>query len=495
MSCYKLYIFLFLTSFMVGSAQAQEVPQAVLEAGLRVVSVTTVDGEEPTAESIEAPPGSWGIGITNVNKVPGSVRIFSPDGKILFDSGDYLKKESGMTIKVRGNTSARYDKKPFKVKLEKKGDLLLRDDKNLRDKNWVLLPDRNMLLVTGFFIGDWAGMAWAPSYEWVNVVINGDYRGVYLLAEAVERNETCRIITDETGFVTERDPYWWNENGEYLNSCWLPQFGWTMKYPDFEDFTEEQKDYVQQTMLAFEEIIRTEDYEDLVDIDSFCRWVICQDILGTLDGGGTNLYIAKKDNTPGSKLYIPVLWDVDSAEDAVDDWSAVHREPVISQLFNNANKRFVRRYIELYHEIADEIFQKWQEDTDRLSTTEYDAYNRSVALDKQRWIEGGSRAGSTEDNVPHLNSWIATRKIWLDNAIEELDRSTSGVNNISEEAGVVLEVRMENGSLSVVFSGSDYSVYSADGRLIYSGDETSVKLPGRGIYVVKAGNISKKIIF
>ena len=80
--------------------------EQTLGLGLPVVKIVTVDGEEPTAETIYPPEGSLGIGITNATKVPGEVTVFSAEGDTIFNSGEYIKKESGMTIKIRGNTSA-----------------------------------------------------------------------------------------------------------------------------------------------------------------------------------------------------------------------------------------------------------------------------------------------------------------------------------------------------------------------------------------------------
>lgn len=493
----KLYCFftgLFILSVF-NVTKGQQVSQEILDLGLKVVYVTTVDGEEPTAEPITAPAGSWGIGLTNVTKVPGSVKIFSPEGDLLYDSGEYLKKESGMTIKIRGNTSALYDKKPFKIKLEKKADLLLRDDKNLRDKNWLLLADRDLLRMCGFILGKVAGMEWAPAYEWVNVVVNGDYRGNYMLVEAVERNETCRIRTEETGFVTERDAYWWNENGEYLNSLWLPQFGWTMKYPDFEDFTEEQKNYVQSVIDEYEAILSTENYTDLIDIDSFCRWVICQDVLGTSDGGGTNLFIAKKDNTPDSKLYVPVLWDTDSAEEVENEWSRVHKQTVISLLFNNNNKAFVHHFINLYNEISADLFQALQDLADKCLTEEYDAYARSAEMNNKRWTRDNyDRALPPQENADHLNWWLNLRKPWLDSAVAELAKTTA-VDGVAYESDSILDLFVNNGVLVVRNAGEKINVYSVDGRSVYSGEPKDIPLPGNGVYIITSGIRSKKIVY
>lgn len=459
-----IYLFLGL------SASAFELTPELAATGLRTVVVTTIDGEEPVCESVEAPVGSWGVGITNVNKVPGSVTVLNPDGSVVYESGDYSKKESGMTIKVRGNTSARFAKKPYKIKLEKKGDLMARGDKSLNDKNWVLLTAPHNLYELGFLIGEWLEMPWAPAYEYVNLVVNGDCRGLYTLAEAVERNEKCRIVTDESGFVAERDPYWWNQDGEYLPSGWNPQFNWTMKYPDYEDLTLADKDYITGVLHDFEEIIATDRYEELIDIDSFCKWLIAQDILGTSDGGGTNFYLAKADDTPSSKVYVPVLWDVDSGEETVDAWSAVHYETMISPLFNNFNPRFRRRYVELYRELSPDVWQNVDALTASLTSDAWEGFDKAVALNNSRWGAAPSASLHTAShNAKDMERWFPARKLWLDNAVDELEASL-GVGCIPD--------------------AEDYDfvrIYNLGGVKVYEGRREEYKISTPGIYIMRYG--------
>lgn len=452
---------------------AYELDQSIKETGLKTIVIETIDNEEPTCETIKAPAGSWGEGITNVNKVPGSLKIYDPDGNVVFESGEYLKKESGMTIKVRGNTSAREAKKPFKIKLEKKGDLLCRDDKDLRDKNWVLLTNRGDLLEVGFITGKLIGMPWAPEFEYVNVVINGEFRGLYTLAESVERNEKCRIVTDESGFIIERDPYWWNENGEYLPSKWNPQFNWTLKYPDFEDLEEAQTAYIQEMIKDFEEILATENYENLIDVDSFCRWLIAQDILGTSDGGGTNFYLAKKDDSDESKLFVPVLWDVDSGEETDNAWSNVHSQAMITPLLNNPNKTFLKRFVELYWELSPTVYNFFNQYIEDLKSDKYDDYNKAVKLNKEVWGEESKEYSFSQ--VTEHERWFPARKLWLDNEFEKIATSL-GVNGITD-----------------IEETSKADVFNIQGVHLYEGPLERFTPSQKGIYIILQGSLRKKV--
>ncbi len=134
----------------------------IIAKGLPVLCVETIDGEEPTCDYVSAPPGCMGMTITNATKVPGRLVIYRQlqgTDSLIYDSGDYENNVSGMTIKIRGNTSAYADKKPYKIKLQRKCDLLMRgDDNKYKDKDWLLLKDPYLLTLAGFTISQMLGM-------------------------------------------------------------------------------------------------------------------------------------------------------------------------------------------------------------------------------------------------------------------------------------------------------------------------------------------------
>lgn len=237
----------------------------VLPAGLTSLWVKTENNEEPTCDLIEAPAGGISISITNATKVPGRVWIKAHD-EIVYDSGDYKKDESGMTIKIRGNSSAMADKKPFKIKLQKKYDMLSRGEE-YADKDWVLLStgsDLNTFL--GLKISSYANFHWVPKMKFCNLVVNDVYRGLYILTEQVERDTKCRINVDKDGYLIEYDAYWWNEPLSFKTSMYSSVLRYTFKYPDPEDITEEQFAYISDYVhLCEQKIQQGEDYENYID--------------------------------------------------------------------------------------------------------------------------------------------------------------------------------------------------------------------------------------
>ena len=116
----------------------QQLPQQLTNSGLPLVCIETVNGETPTCTDINHPVGAIGSSIINATKVPGRV-VLIQNNDTLYDSGEYVEDKSGMVIQIRGNTSAHLQKRPYKLKLQKKADLLRRGDKRFKDKTWLLL--------------------------------------------------------------------------------------------------------------------------------------------------------------------------------------------------------------------------------------------------------------------------------------------------------------------------------------------------------------------
>ena len=404
--------------------------------GLPVLYVETVDAEEPTCDYVSAPSGCMGASITNATKVHGRLVIYGRGDdvdNVLYDSGDYVKDVSGMTIKLRGNTSAYDAKKPYKIKLQKKADILFGgNDSIYKDKEWLLLRDDYLTTTIGLKVNELVGMTWTPRHHFVNLIINGKYRGAYLLCESIKRNPDCRLNVDKwCGFIFEFDPYWWNEP-VYVRSSRHPSYNYTFKYPDEEDITEEQLAYMQTLVTPYEASLSNGTYPDYIDVRSFAGWCLVHDILGTKDAGGANMFYTKYDTTATSKIVMPLAWDFDMAYRTTSAWSNSHTEHM-TKLFNSTNREFVGEYADIWREIRSSFKADATGYMDSFRrSAEGQALNASFALDKMVY----GRSLSVISYVLGCNSWINSRYTWLDNAIMTLnplgDVNVDGHVNIAD---------------------------------------------------------------
>ena len=116
-------------------------------------------------------------------------------------------KNMDFTIHVRGNSTAGQDKKPYKIKLDKKTDLFGLGG-GVKNKHWVLLANCfDESLMRNKLCYDLAGQFGAPVWmksEWVDVVMNGKYVGNYQLCQHIRvSEERIPILNWDTGDVAE----------------------------------------------------------------------------------------------------------------------------------------------------------------------------------------------------------------------------------------------------------------------------------------------------
>ncbi|MBO5548283.1 MAG: CotH kinase family protein [Prevotella sp.] len=476
------------------NAITDEEKQQLIETGLPLVVVETVDHEEPTYEIAVAPPGCLGQSIKNATKVPGRLTIIKGE-EAAYDSGDYEKGVSGITIKVRGNWSANLQNHPYKIKLQKKDDLLCRGDKRYKDKNWVLLRVPNLNTLIGFKINEMLGLQWTPCYQYVNVVLNGDYRGVYMLTESVERNADCRLNVDKnTGYVAELDAYWWNEDLS-VESSFVGNANYTFKYPDSEDITEEQLSYFQESVHKMEASLVDGTYTDYIDVESFANWMLAHDILGDVDPAGSNIFITKYDNSSDTKFLMGPLWDYDCIMES-EEWAYVHyMSYYFPRLFESKNGTFRKTYTKRWKEIKDTLFDSLFKYFVQFSqSAEGKALKAAIPYHNNRWEK--YQLKSVTAYLKSAQSYFKTRKSWLEENIALVSPRvtvtvTEGGNVLYNETSLssgthlltpggntelVFEITPENGYYleSVEIDGEDVTSQVADGKLTIAVSEDDI---------------------
>lgn len=413
------------------------------EMSIPLVTITCEDNEEPTCVEVDPPAGCWGAGIADATKVPSRV-VVSLKNEIIYDSGDYIKKESGATVKIRGNTSARKAKKAYKVKLQKKGDLLGRGDKNFNDKNWVLLRTGSALNTrVGFWVSELIEQDWTPAHRPVNVWMNGTYRGLYILAESVESNDKCRIkINEDEGYIIEADPYWWNEDVYFPSNLISSAMKYTFKFPDSDDITDEQLETIHNDIRRCEDALREGNYTDYFDSESFAKWILAWDMLGNTDDAGGNMFIVKENND--AKLKMGPVWDFDHAYKVVDAWSAAHNAKIFYyyRLFNADDPTFHNAYVSLWHKYKDIVFPAVLDRIETLRNSEEGKdFDESLKLEAENGIvlEDKSYLASMQGDLEYMcnyfNNWFTERKPWMELNIGNLKDFPSTIGEISEIDG------------------------------------------------------------
>lgn len=431
---YRSFRYLIMLSFMLKLAACSNMSNPVRpvpeesdtpepqEPEIPTVQVMTVNEEIPTCDLVTAPEGCMGQSINNATKIGARMTIVKND-EILYDSGDYEEDINGITIKIRGNSSAWKDKRGYKIKLQQATDLLLRGRVDTyRDKDWLLINDEKGMLNTmiGLKVNELIGMPWTPRFQFVNLTMNGLSQGLYLLIESVKRNKRCRIDVSDTGYIIEFDPYWWNEDVWFETLMTMTNDAkFTFKYPNADGIQPAQIDYIRDYVNAFDDgLVNKNHFAEYIDTVSFASWLLAQDILGNYDAHGSNVYMTKYDDTPNSKLMMGCLWDFDAIMMTPDAWSNSHRLTYFARLISNSTDRsFANAYRQRWEEIKDTLFITLKEYLEAFAASEEgQAFDRAITADNKLW---GRRYPNLRQLTDEALAWFEKRTLWLETAIQD----------------------------------------------------------------------------
>lgn len=389
------------------------------EIDLPLVEIWTVGAKEPSGEHVTAPDTLWGVTLVNNDYVYGRMLI-TKKGEVLYDSGS-----EGMKIRLRGNSSSTGVKKPYKIKLNKKTDLLFRGISKYKDNDWVLQRVSHRYLAkafTGLKIGELVGLGWEPKWEYVNVVLNGKYKGDYLLLESVER-EKGRVDIDKTGYLIEDDAYWWNEDVYFKGNVLWYKSGFTFKYPEVEDLNDSIISNIKNFIFDYEAaLVGGDDITDYIDLQSWAAWLLAQDLLGQNDAGGTNRYIYKYDfnveNPFSSQLKMGPLWDFDGSLHFSDQWAIVH-DRGYRYYYAELQKReeFNSCYLMLWDSIKGGLLDELNSYYDELVDKKGEGITKSRVLNCN--IYKDDVLSTMEEEIDFAKDWMKNRVAWIEGRLKE----------------------------------------------------------------------------
>ena len=399
----------------------------------------------------------------------GDMTLRIPAGYQSEYGGEPFAEEVSMTypmeyIRGRGNSTWVADKKPYKVKLEKKADLL-----NMgASKHWVLLANRydNSLLrnkIT-YWMGDQLGMEFTPQCVFVDVVMNGEYLGSYYLCEQIRVGES-RVEIDDL----EKDGKKAQEAGDGIFATEEPQitggyllgmapydedvkehpeqmfqttrgYSFEIESPEFEAHTEAaqkaQYDYIKGYVQKVEDAIYGSGFrdasgtswEDYLDKQSAIDYYWFQEV--SLNGDGFNSpssYMYKKRD---GKLYFGPLWDFDYVA-----WGDLEYENQNTEEFMQTGSLWYGRLF------SDESFMndlkaRYPELSKVLkaSLDQIDVYADELRVsdfyEREKWgtyteglldeSESEDRDVSFDEEVTLLKNWIKTRDEWVSANLDKL---------------------------------------------------------------------------
>ena len=380
---------------------------------------------------------------------------------ILGDDGHQVILTGPGTIKERGNASRLYPKRPYRIKFDEKQTVL---GSPAKAKKWTLIPNysdktlvRNML---AFEMSRRMEMPYTPFCTMVDVMVNGEYKGCYQLADQVEvkKNRVDIVEMDDDdvsgealtgGYLLEIDAYAPEEASSFYSDNLNPV---TIKSPDEDNITPEQTSYIINHFNMMER-----NKEKYLDKNTFLRHFIVGELSGNTDTYWST-YVYK--NRSNDTIYTGPVWDFDLAfNNDVRTYPVNSLDDFIYRTKGNCAghmREFADEFIVNNPESMRQLKDTWRHARHRGFTAgNMIAYldsletllSRAQELNFKRWKVMYIRVqqnpivwGSYKAEVQNVRDFIGERFTWMDNMLGNTsgdaplrgDVNDDGIVNISD---------------------------------------------------------------
>jgi len=296
---------------------------------------------------------------TNGQKIPDEPRIVAEMGLIDHGTGvinridDPWNAYSGMiSIEQRGESSIEFAKKSYSIELQNA-------DGSNNNVSILGLPVENDFVLNGPFSDQTLVKnvlsyelfrrtgRWAPGTRFIELVLNDEYEGVYVLTEKLKRDEN-RVDIDKLtpedvspldisgGYILRRDKKnklleeeWWTSpvKQPYHTTMWYEYYD-----PEYDELTPAQAQYIREWMKSFDGAMSGSGFADpengyrkYIKTKSFIDMMFLNEISKGIDNYLFSTYFYKENDADGGQLVAGPPWDYNLGYgnlDYGDGWDA-----------------------------------------------------------------------------------------------------------------------------------------------------------------------------
>lgn len=453
-----------------GAGDDSHLPQLT---NLPTVSIHTLDNQEP---------------YDKVNQIESYISIVSNDGHQLLQDTAFTR--------LRGNASMEFPKKPYRIKFAHKHNVL---NSPAKAKKWTLINNygdktlmRNQL---AFELSRRLGMPYTPFCAYVDVVLNGEYKGCYQLCDQIQVHKQ-RVNIDEMtprdnsgealtgGYLIEADAYayleasaFWSQKGTSV----------TVKSPDEDSITVEQMNYISDAYSRMEN-----NWRQYLDMNTFLRHFLVGEMSGNTDTYWSVFFYKRRGN---DTIFTGPVWDFDLAFDNDSRIYPVNNKADYIYRSGGSTTGYMRQLADQVAVYSAEgramLLDIWSKARERGLTVEnFIEYIDSQALMLQesqklnfiRWrimnqyVHQNPRVwGSYSAEVDNVKDFISKRIPWMDNRLGyTYVPPVDGLENLSSQPDL----------------SQPYQVYSVTGQFLGN----SVNSLSGGVYILRQGTAAHKIL-
>ena len=282
----------------------------------------------------------------------------------IYDGRSDVSEFGGVQVKGRGNTTWGQKKKPYQIRFDDKVDLFGMG----KARKWILLANAmdatNLRTEAAFYLEEMLEMKPAFMGEFVELYVDGDYRGLYYLTHAVEIDKQSVNLKDSMGVLVELDNVYGHVE-DYRESG----AGDKLVVKDVVDkgCKDEATKLFMDNYNELEKAIKNGDYnraEELADLVSLAQYYLLNEFAVNPDAYWTSFYFYK--DGADDKIHAGPGWDFDLsfANKVWSNW--------LGDVFHSSKETMVRKKELQTREFYEEMGIEWYDMSQKLTSLEFD---------------------------------------------------------------------------------------------------------------------------
>ncbi len=432
------------------SLSLSAIAQTFTDSNLPIVIITT-DKDPNTGQPIEIPDDP---------KVLASMKIiYHPDGSRNYltdiNTPEYLNYDGRIGIELRGSSSQTLPKKPYGLTTLKNDNTSNNNVSILgmpKENDWVL----NSLAFDAALMRDYLSYAlsrdlnnYSARGEYCEVVVNGDYKGLYVFMEKLKINgERINIVkmtkTDNAnpeltgGYITKSDK---TTGGDPV--AWtMPSYtGGNVDFihesPKPADVTSNQNNYIYTQFDSFAKMMTAQNesiingYPTIIDVPSFVDFMIISEISSNVDSYQFSTFYHKD---RAGKLRAGPVWDFNlTYGNDLFMWGFDRSHTDVWQ-FDNGDNTGPKYWKDLYDNPKFKCYltKRWKEATATNQPLNYNTISGKidgiVSLISEAAVRENTRwntVGNLQNNVDKMKGWLQTRINWMNTKLTSFQACAS----------------------------------------------------------------------
>jgi len=400
---------------------------------------------------------TYGAEIPNEPRIPASMGIINNESGVNYIDDPFNDFDGSITIERRGNSSQWQGKTPYRFEtVDDEGD-----NSNVEllgmpaENDWVLYApwqDKTMIRnVLTYQLSNEMGR-YASRSRHVELYLNDEYRGIYVLMEKIKRDgnrvDISKLNPDEItgddvtgGYILKFD---WFNTGDNIGGfeSEFDDMIYNYHYPKPSDIVPEQEAYIQDYINGFETIMMGTDYTNdstgypsMMNVESFVDFILLQELAKNVDAYRLSTYIYKDKESVDNRLIAGPVWDInhgfgncDYGETwEVDNWLLEFNPEGGDQMafwweLLWEDLAFQHKAAVRYTELRQTIFS--EEHIYSIIDSVADYLGPAVDRNFARWPLLGNYIwpnyyvfDTYEEEIDYLKSWTAQRLAWMDSDI------------------------------------------------------------------------------